>query len=193
MSSVTATVLLVLLAIPAASEGKVEGRGAARRFVSQRYGFSMEVPGGWGVSVELDTPVLFYARPSEKFVQASIPEGSAVITVKSHDTVSGQAQSATTPEAWASADIRAFASGSPKVRSFQFPTESGVSNAVVCSYDEPTFSPDQQTEHSVAIFWEFEKQLFAAHLRYNANDSSAPSFQKVYFQTVRSIRPLPKP
>ena len=193
MSSVTAIILLVLLALPGASEGKVEGRGVTKRFISQKYGFSMAVPEGWGVSVRLDTPVFAYAPPSERFIQDSIPKGGAVITVESHDSESGQARSATTPEAWALADTRAFASGSAKIQSFQFPMESGVSDAVTCSYDEPTFSPDQQTQHSVAIFWEFEKQLFAAHLRYNANDSSAPVLQKVYFQTVRSIRPLAKP
>lgn len=193
MSSVTAVILLVLLALPAASEGKVEGRGATRRFISQKYGFSMAVPEGWGVSVRLDTPVFAYAPPSERFIQDSIPKSGAVITVESHDSESGQARSATTPETWASADIRAFGSGSPTVQPFQFPIESAVTHAVVCSYDEPTFSPDQQPEHSVAIFWEFDKGLFAAHLRYNANDSNAPVLQKVYFQTVRSIRPLAKP
>jgi len=193
MSSVTAIVVLGLLAVPATSEGKVESRGATRRFISQRYGFSMAVPGGWGVSVTLDTPVFFYAPPSERFIQDAIPKGGAVITVAAHDTESGQAKSATTPEAWASADVRAFASGRPTVQSFQFSTESGVSQAVMCSYDEPTFSPDQHTAHSVVIFWEFDKQLFAAHLRYNADDSNAPALRKVYFQTVRSIRPLVKP
>lgn len=153
----------------------------------------MAVPGGWGVSVRLDTPVFFFAPPSERFIQDAIPKGGAVITVEAHDGESGQAQLATTPEAWALADMRAFASGSPKVQSFQFPTESGVSQAVICSYDEPMFSPDQQTQHAVAIFWKFDKELLAAHLRYNANDSNAPSLQRVYFQTLRSIRPLAKP
>jgi hypothetical protein len=67
------------------------------------------------------------------------------------------------------------------------PKESGASRAVMCSYDEPTFGPDQHTQHSVAIFWEVGDKLFAAHLNYNANDSNGPAFEKVFLQTVRSL------
>jgi hypothetical protein len=63
---------------------------------------------------------------------------------------------------------------------------------VICSYDEAAFGPDQRTQHSVAIFWEFGHKLFAAHLNYNANDSSWPAFEKVFLQTVRSTRPATK-
>jgi len=72
------------------------------------------------------------------------------------------------------------------------PRESGASRAVTCSYDEATLSPDQHTQHSVAIFWEFDQKLFAAHLNYNANDSNGPALEKVFLQTVRSIRPFDK-
>jgi hypothetical protein len=184
--------LAVLLAVPAASQGTVEGRGAARRFISPKYTFSMAVPVGWGVSTGLDTPVFFYAPSSERFVQDAIPKGGAVITTRPHDRVSGLARSATTPEAWALADARAFASNNPPIEPFQMPRESGASRAVMCSYDEPAFSPDQQTQRSVAIFWEFEQKLFAAHLNYNANDSNGPALEKVFLRTVRSFRPLDK-
>jgi hypothetical protein len=184
--------IAVLLARLAAGQGKVEGRGNDRRFISEKFEFSMAVPVSWGVSTGLDTPVFFYAPSSERFVQASIPEGGAVITIESHDTVSGQARSATTPDAWARVDTRAASSGVPPFEPFEFPTESGASRAVVCSYDELTFSPDQRALHSIAIFWEFGHRLFAAHLNYNSNDSNGPALRSVFFQTVRSIRPLGK-
>lgn len=184
--------LAVLLAVPAASRGRIEGRGAQRRFISQKYGFSMTVPVGWGVSTRLDTPVFFYAPSSERFVQDAIPQGGAVITIEPHDTVSGLSKSAATPETWALANARAIASSDPSIEPFQIPKESGASHAVICSYEEAKFSPDQRTQHSVAIFWEFELKLFAAHLNYNANDSAGPAFEKVFLQTVRSVRPLDK-
>jgi hypothetical protein len=190
MSVLKILFLVVLLVPPGASQGRVEGRGAARRFVSPRYMFSMAVPLGWGVSTELDTPVFFYARSSERFVQDEIPQGGAVITTESHDTTSGLSRSATTPEAWALADVRAFASNTPPIKPFQMPRESGASIAVMCSYDETIFSPDQRVKHSVAIFWEFRKRLLAAHLNYNANDPSGPAFEKVFLRTVRSVRPV---
>jgi hypothetical protein len=184
--------LVVLLTSSAASEGSLEGRGPKKRFISQLYGFSMSVPVGWGVSTRLDTPVFFYAPASLRFIQDAIPQGGAVITTEPHDTVSGPRRSASTPEAWALADARAFAPSSPPIEPFVMPRESGASRAVTCSYDETTLSPDQHTQHSVAIFWEFDQKLFAAHLNYNASDSNGTSLEKIFSQTVRSIRPLGK-
>jgi hypothetical protein len=185
-------VLVILFSALAASEGKVEGRAAARRFISQRYMFSMAVPVGWGVSTGLDTPVFFYAPSSERFVQDRIPPGGAVITVGSHDTASGQRKSATTPEAWARVDTRALASSIPAVEPFEFPKESEVSDAVISSYDEPTFSPDERQQHSVAVFWAYDRHMFFAHLNYNAGDPNAAKFENVFLQTLRSVRPLQK-
>jgi hypothetical protein len=184
--------LALLLVAAAAGQGTLEGRGGAKRFISLKYGFSMVVPSGWGVSAKLDTPVFFYAPSSGRFVQASIPKGGAVITVEPHDAVSGQGRSATTPRGWALADTRAVASGDPSIEPFLMPRESGASGAVTSSYEEATFSPDQQTQHSVAIFWEFEQKLFAARLNYNANDPRGLTFERVFLQIVRSVRPLGK-
>ncbi len=183
-------VLVVLISAPATSQGRVEDHGAARRFISPKYMFSMVVPVGWGVSTGLDTPVFFYAPTSERFVQTAIPRGGAVITTESHGSVSGSGRSATTPEEWALADVGAFASSSPPIETFLFARGSGVSRAVTCSYDETTYSPDQRIQHSVAIFWEFNKKLFAAHLHYNAGDPKGPAFEKVFSQTLRSLRPI---
>jgi hypothetical protein len=182
--------LAVLLAGPGVGEGRVEGRGAARRFVSENYRFSMAVPVGWGVSIGLDTPVFFYAPSSARFIQDNIPQGGAVITTEPHDAVSRESRPTTTPEEWALADTRASVSNRSPIESFLMPRASGVSRAVTCSYDEPTFSPDQRTQHSVAIFWEFEKKLFAAHLNYNRGDPRGPAFEKVFLRTIRSLRPL---
>ena len=190
-STIAKTVALVILLTGlATSEGRIEVRGQVREFVSDRYGFSMAVPLGWGASVELDTPVFFYSPSSEKFVQAEIPKGGAVLTTECHDTTSGLARSATTPEAWARVDTRISASGVLPIESFQFPLESGVSDAVISSYDETTFSPDQRRQHSVAIFWRFREKLFAAHLNYNIGDRNGPALRRAFLRTIRSFKPL---
>ncbi len=41
-----------------------------------------------------------------------------------------------------------------------------MSRAVTSSYTQAVFSPDEPTLHGIAIFWEFNQKLFAAHLRY---------------------------
>jgi hypothetical protein len=182
----------ILLAAAASGEGTVEGQGKGRRFISEKYRFSMAIPVGWGVSARLDTPVYFYAPNSGRFIQDSLPEGGAVITVAAHDTVSGLSKSAATPKDWALLDMRGVASGNPSTESFEMPKLSRVSQAATSSYDEVTLSPDQRTQHSIAIFWEFEGRLFAAHLNYNATDPNGPELKRVFFEAVRSLRPLEK-
>jgi hypothetical protein len=183
-------VLALLLAGPAASQGTTEGRGPEKRFISQRYAFSMAVPVGWGVSTGLDTPVYFYAPHAGRFIQDRIPQSGAVITVESHDAMSGDARSATTPQALALASTRALASGVPPIEPFRFSKESGASDAVTSSYDEANYSPDLLIQHSIAVFWQFGSKLFAAHLNYNANDPKGPTFRRTFFRTIRSLRPL---
>jgi hypothetical protein len=180
--------LAVLVVVPALCQGRVEGSGAARRFISQKYGFSMSVPAGWGVSTGLDTPVFFYAPRSARFVQDQIPKGGAVITTEPHGR--GPGRRAETPESWALADANVEASTTSRVGSFHFPPESGASHGVICASEEAKFSPDERSQHSVNIYWEFDHVLFAAHLRYNAGDKARSSFEKVFVQTIRSIRPL---
>jgi hypothetical protein len=144
---------ILLLALPAAiGQGRLKGRGNARRFISPTYGFSMAVPSGWSVSTALDTPVYFYSPARERFVQDRIPKNGAVITVKAHDTSSGLSRSAGTPAEWAVADARGISSDVPSVRPLEMPRESEVFRAVTSSWDETAFSPDQQVQHSVAIF-----------------------------------------
>ncbi len=70
-----------------------------------------------------------------------------MLTTECHDTISGLASSATTPEAWAQVDLRIFASGVSPIESFQFPSQSGVSHAVISSYNELTFSSDLRVQH----------------------------------------------
>ncbi len=177
-------VLLAVLAVaPALSQGTVEGHGAARRFISRKYGFSMAVPVGWGVSTGLDTPVFFYAPRSARFIQDQIPEGGAVI-------MTGPQGRSKTPEGWALADMNAEASAIQPIEKFQFPPESRALHAVICAYDEAKLSPDERAEHSIGVYWEFGGKLFAGHLRYNAGDKASSSFEKAFFWAIRSLRPV---
>ena len=185
---------VLAVAVPAAEgQGRVEVIGQARRFISQKYGFSMAVPPGWGPSTALDTPVYFYSPSRARFVQDQIPKGGAVIAVTAHDMESGRRKAATTPSEWAREDARSFfLSRAPPVSSLEMPRESEASGAVVSSYDEPALSTDERVQHSVAVFWAFNGELFAAHLRYNANDPSGPRLERLFLETIRSLRPIEK-
>lgn len=183
--------LAAVIALHAADgEGRIENRGNARRFVSQKYGFSMPVPLRWGVSTRLDTPVYFYSTSSRSFGQFTFPKGGAVITVTAHDSVSGKSKAAETPSKWAIAEANSSSSDSPSVAPFEMPKESRASGAVELSYNEDTFSPEQQAHHLVAVFWEFNGELFGAQLSYVSDDPNGPTLEKLFLETVKGIRPL---
>lgn len=173
-------------------QGRLEEHGGARRFVSDQYGFSIAVPSGWHVSLEKDTPMFINFSSARGLSQLAFPKGGASIVVVAQDTLPRQHRLGNTPPEWAVANARGVSAGSPSIKPLDMPIQSEVSRAVVSSYDDATFSPDDQAQHSVAAFWEFNRRLFSAHLTYVASDPNGPALQKLFLETVRSIRPLEK-
>ncbi len=191
------TVVLAMafaLVLTMSGEGKLEGKGKARRFVSQKYGFSIGVPPRWLVDPVKDTPIFFSFSPSEAAEfnqQAQLPKGGAVISVLAQDALPGPHTGDLS--AWAAADARGVSAQIPSIHPFDMPPETHVDTAVVSSYDSATYGPDDQSEHRVNIFWEFREKRFVAHLMYPAHDPKGPTFEAVLFSTVRSMRPLGTP
>jgi len=74
------------------------------------------------------------------------------------------------------------------VHAFAVPPETGIAAAIVSSFDSAVFGPDDQSEHHVSIFREFQHALFASHLLYPAGDQKGPAFEKVLEDNIHSIR-----
>jgi len=194
-TTVTTTFVTIgyVAAAAAHAQGRLEEHGTGTRFVSEKYGFSIAAPRGWHVSLERDTPMFINFGSASGASQLALPKGGASIVVIAQDTLPGQRRLGNTPSDWAVADARGASAGSPSIQPLDMPKESEASNAVISSYDDATFSPDDQSQHSVAIFWEFHRKLFAAHLTYVSRDPNGPSLEKLFIETVRSIRPRDKP
>jgi hypothetical protein len=185
--------IVSVAATAAHAQGRLEGREAVRRFVSEKYGFSIGVPTRWLVDPSNDTPMYFSFSPSnaEQFNhQLKLPRGGAVISLVAQGRLPGPHFRSLSE--WSAADARGVSGGSVSTRAFEMPPTTGVTNAIISSYDSATFGPDDQSEHRVNIFWEFRRELFAAHLLYGAHDPKGPEFNKVFLDCVRSIRPLEK-
>lgn len=184
----------IWLAVAAAAnaQGRLEGSGLAGRFISERYGFSIAVPLGWHVSLEKDTPMFINFNSAQGVSQLTLPKGGAAIAVVAQDALRGRRRLAASPSDWARIDARQVASGNSPAQSLDMPKESGILHAVVSSYDEATYSPDDQAQHCTAVFWEFDKKLFAAHLFYVAGDPKGRDLEKIFVDTIRGIRPLRK-
>jgi len=184
---------IALLAISALrGQGRLEGRGAARRFVSDKYGFSIAVPPGWHVALEKDTPMYINFSSARGLSQLELPKGGASIVVGCQEDLPGRNRLGKSPLEWAASDARVLSSGNPLIEPLEMPKESGASRAVMSSYDDATFGPDDQAQHCVAIFWEFNRRLFEAHLNYLADDRNGPALKEAFLDTIRSIRPLEK-
>ena len=195
MSSIIHRIAFFTIGLAAVSvadgQGRLEGRGSARRFVSEKYGFSIAVPPRWLVDPSQDTPMYFSFSPSEAGEfnhQLKLPKGGAVISVVAQDSLPGHQPRGLSE--WAAADARGVSAETPSIRPFEMPTDTGVATATISSYDSAAFGPDDQSEHRLNIFWEFRQKLFVAHLLYPAHDPKGHEFEKIFLDTVGSIRPL---
>src|ERR1700722_638554 len=140
----TAALAMVFpLVVTTYGEGRLEGRGNARRFVSQKYGFSMAVPPKWLVDPTKDTPIYFSFSPAEAGdfnQQAKLPKGGAIISVLAQDALPGP--HAGDLSAWAATDARGVSAEGPSIHPFDISKETHVETAIISSYDSATYGPD---------------------------------------------------
>jgi len=120
--------------------------------------------------------------------QLKLPKGGAVISVVALDRFQGLGFR--TLDEWAVADAKGVSAGPPFTHSFDVPADSRVTAAIISVYDSATFGPDDQSEHRVNVFLEFRQKFFAAHLMYQTHDAKGSAFEKVFLDTIRSIRPI---
>jgi hypothetical protein len=187
-----AVLSFVMLTMAAHGQGNLEGRGKARRFVSEKYGLSMFIPTGWRVELPVDR-LLAYSYPATRALpQGQLPNGGASIVVIMRKPLSEERRYGRTLPEWAAKDMEIEADGNPASPSaFQMPQESGTQDAISLSYDSAILGIGQQQQHEVAIYWEFKGSFFAAHLFYIAGDPKGTALEKLFLDTVRSFRPLP--
>lgn len=185
----TCCLLTTLTVAAASSQGRLEEKGAIRRFISDKYGFSLLVPSGWSVTLFKDTPTYINFDPSKVAPRRpeQLPAGGAEIDMVAQ--VQRGRRSAMTLSEWAADVARAPAEHEPRIRPFEMPLESEAGNAIWASYDDTTYRSNEQVKHCVVIFWEFRQRRFAGYLDYVPNDPGGPEIERTFFEIVRSLRP----
>jgi hypothetical protein len=170
------------------ARGRVEPpTGQPKRFISDRFGFSVKVPPGWQVFVGSDTPVYFNFPPPELGPGLDLPKGGATIDMDAQEDAHGKRRTATESE-WI-----ALETGSSRVVStsrVEMPPASGISDAVIVSRDLPVYALDDQKQREVSAYWRFRGGGFAAHVRYVQGDPKSSQYESILLDVVRSIRPL---
>jgi hypothetical protein len=120
--------------------------------------------------------------------QLRLPTGGAVINVTAWDRLlrrSGDESLA----GWAHLDAVGAALGTMISHELDVPPSTEISEAILVSFDEATFGPDDQAQRGVSVYWAYRRQKFAAHLFYVVGDRKGVEYERVLRQIVLSIRP----
>ncbi len=161
-----------------------------KRVQLKDHGFSLEVPSRWNVAINPDgLPMLTNFPFSKLQPQLTLPEGGAMINFIAWAHLTRRSGDESLP-GWARLDEKG--SAKPPVASGVLETrpDSGVSTAITTSFDEKTYSPDDQRQHEFSVYWIYRDQKFAAHLFYLAGDPKGQYYEDTLGSIVRSTKPL---
>jgi hypothetical protein len=162
---------------------------AARQFVSTRYGFSIDSPPGWRFAALAGTelPIFVNFALSRLPEDLLLPNGGAMIHIVVADELSGRNRDL---DEWVEFDQHGAVRETVSSRGFDMPASSGVFRAIISAFDERTYSPSEQRQHHVTVYWEFRGKQFATYLDYIVRDPKAKEYEHLLAKVMRSIRPL---
>jgi hypothetical protein len=161
-----------------------------KRLLFRKYGFSMESPAGWNAARTVDGLPLFTNFPfSELQAQFLLPKGGATINFIALEGVTRRRGDESLP-GWARLDAVGSAQGTVLPGVLEAAPSTGISEAITASFDEATYSPNDQRQHEFSVYWSFRNQRFAAHLFYVVGNPKGAEYENVLRQAVRSVRPV---
>lgn len=160
------------------------------QYTSRKYRFSLEVPMGWryGRSASEGLPLIINFQWSQLQPQLDLPKGGAIIHMISEEGLP-EPNGSYTLEEWAEFDERAGVSETVSSRALSLPKETGISRAIMASFDEKTYSPSEQRQHQTAVYWDFRGRRFAAYLNFIVGDPKAKEYRDTLLEIMRSFRP----
>jgi hypothetical protein len=182
--------IVVCLSVLAFGQG-VAGPEPVRPMLVPTYGFSVEPPPGWLASMGKASrlPIFVNAPLSKMQDLLRLPEGGAIINLLAWDSLPRR-RGDESLVGWAHVDAVNAAPATIGSRVLNVPPSTGISDAILVSFDEATFGPDDQTQHEISAYWTFRGKNFAAHLFYVVGDPKAAEYEGVLKGIVLSVRPL---
>lgn len=180
--------MLAALVIAVHAQSHSQPSEQANRFVSKKYGFSVEIPRGWYAATGGDTPFYFNFPPAKALGQGNLPDGGATLNIVPQDELPGRRHNAPITE-WIAEDTRQ--SNRLSISKIEAPASSEVTEAKLASWNLPTFSPDDEAQHETSIYFNFRERRFAIHLIYLLSDPAGPKYEALLISVFRSIRPEP--
>jgi len=166
--------------------------GLPKRIPVPKYGFSVERPDAWRARVwwKDGLPIFVNFPWSEMGAQLTLPEGGASINLISFEDAHRRRRRDDSLAGWANFDAALAAPGTLASAPLDVPAPTGISEALLTSFNVATFSRDDQAQRHVSVYWAYRKEKFAAHLFYVVGDPKGASYGNVLRQVVFSIRPV---
>ena len=169
--------------------GALAGTGP-QRVLASLYGFSVEVPSGWSYRFGRDgLPVFVNFEWSKMQAQLRLPQGGATVNIVAWDTLLRR-KGDESLAGWARLDAVNAAPGTFTSHDLHAPLSSKISEAILVSFDEATFGPDDQAQRQINAYWAFQPRRFAAHLSFVVGDPKGSEYENVLRDLVLSVRPL---
>jgi hypothetical protein len=163
---------------------------SSSRVELRAYGFSLQQPSGWHVALDKNELPVFVNFPWSKMkAQLRLPAGGAVVNLVAWTKLPRRRGDGSL-SGWSHLDDVRAAPGTLVSRPLHLPASTGIAEAILVSFDEATFGPDDQAQREVSIYWTFRGERFGAHLFYLLGDPQGARYEAILEQIVASIRPL---
>jgi len=155
--------------------------------VSEKYGYRFDAPWHWYVSATNPAPFTFSYSPREiRSRQIDVPAGGAEISIASDD-LSHQVGSI---DQWVEVDKKI--DGYSSIKELGAGVNPLFPRAVeVISYHDDGDARRETVTHQTAVYFEFNGHIFAAYLRFNANDRRSREFERDLYNLLSSFQKLP--
>lgn len=169
---------------PASRSYNVVKHGDVTEIVSCKDGYSFTAPKNWHVASDNPIPYM-YVPPSKttKPTQVGVPDGSAEITIVNDRDAYG----AGSLDKWIERENSRVDYASTKRETYN--ASAIIPNAIeVVSFEDDGDDTREKLTHQTEIFFQFNGQLLAAILRFNANDPKSLRYEKALKALVASFR-----
>ena len=185
--------LPVVVSLSILCSGQVAGTATQvhrARILIRPYQFSVEPISGWRAGTSKDGMPIFVNFPWSKMqAQLRLPTGGATINMVAWDSLLRR-RGDESLAGWAHLEAVNAARGTVMSQTLDVPSSAEISEAILVSFDEATFGPDDQAQHEMNAYWSFRLKKFAAHLSYVVGDPKGGEYETVLKRLVLGVRPL---
>ena len=153
---------------------------ATGKLVDKGSCYSFQVPAGWKVVAGNPIPLLVSAPPGKRPVSLqTLPKGIATLAIGRRS-----AEAKSIEELMA---LRRRANPFSSTRTVSYPSATGIARAVAARWTDDANEPGEET---IALFFVFRGQPFAAYLSFYRSDRRRSQYPMALDRLLHSLRPL---